>query len=247
MKMFRNALLAGSVALSSVGASAELISTDWLVEGDNLVTLNTVSGKEYLDLTQTKGMSIDMVKSLMSTTYSGWHIASFAEMDGFLGESFTSFNHLEDGKYTPGPWPSYENKAQSNEIFKYSTLVGSNSFVSPSQNYSYSIGYYYTEENGVGYAGSLYAQDVSSKKLHYYGLDNDSSSLTSTSWTNHGVWLVSNGGATYTSINDPSINIGENGQPAASVPLPATGAILLLALSGFGIRKTVKGKHKRRL
>jgi hypothetical protein len=51
-----------------------------------------------------------------------------------------------------------------------------------------------------------------------------------------GVYLVSDGGTTLSSINDPSLN-ANNANAPASVPLPATAALLGLGLLGFGARR----------
>ena len=45
------------LAIFSFNASANLISTNWQTEGDNLITYDDVTGFSWLDLTVTKGMS----------------------------------------------------------------------------------------------------------------------------------------------------------------------------------------------
>ena len=39
MKLFKKALVVGAIVLASAGANAELISLDFEIAGDNLVTL----------------------------------------------------------------------------------------------------------------------------------------------------------------------------------------------------------------
>jgi hypothetical protein len=63
---------------------------------------------------------------------------------------------------------------------------------------------------------------------------------TSSSYTAYGVYLVSDGGTTQSSLNDPSLN-ANNANAPSSVPLPATAALLGLGLLGFGARRKKNG------
>ena len=55
MKTLTKIFTAISISICSLSVSAELISTDLKVEGDENATLDTVSGKEWLDTTETLG------------------------------------------------------------------------------------------------------------------------------------------------------------------------------------------------
>ena len=61
---------------------------------------------------------------------------------------------------------------------------------------------------------------------------------------NRGVWLVSDGGMTFSSNNDPSINANNPNAPinqvSASVPLPASLGLLAMTLLGFSARRKSK-------
>jgi hypothetical protein len=59
-------------ALQCTVANAALQSIHWKNDGDNLVTLDTVTGIEWLDLTVPHGKSIDEESALLQTTYAGW-------------------------------------------------------------------------------------------------------------------------------------------------------------------------------
>ena len=74
----------------SFGANAELIETDWKAGGDALATLHEETGLEWLDLTQTDGMSIDQVAAQTGEggSFEGWRIATFDEIDTFVRYAF---------------------------------------------------------------------------------------------------------------------------------------------------------------
>lgn len=58
----QGALFLGTAALMAWGAAhASLVEQDLLVAGDGLVTLDTATGLEWLDLTATQGLSVDKV------------------------------------------------------------------------------------------------------------------------------------------------------------------------------------------
>ena len=63
-------------------ASAAIISVDWKTSGDNLVTRDTVSGLDWLDLTETNGLSYDYVGGQLTAggQFAGWHVANGLEV-----------------------------------------------------------------------------------------------------------------------------------------------------------------------
>lgn len=81
-------------ALMATSAQAELIEADWQTAGDKLITQDTSTGLSWLDLTQTQGMSIPVVQSLLGTTFSGWRLPTKTEVVE-LGGSF--FSDLSPG------------------------------------------------------------------------------------------------------------------------------------------------------
>jgi len=60
MKRFLLVLILSAV---SSGASAGLLSMDWQTAGDNLLTQDTVSGLQWLDLTETYGSPFGTVSA----------------------------------------------------------------------------------------------------------------------------------------------------------------------------------------
>ena len=80
MKILTKVLAISAISMASMSASAELIGTDWKADGDKLATLETVSGIEWLDLTQTIGKSINDVQELLDTTFAGWRLPRRVEV-----------------------------------------------------------------------------------------------------------------------------------------------------------------------
>jgi hypothetical protein len=58
-----------ALCLLSMGDQAGIVSTDWKLTNDGLATLDDVSGKEWLKLTQTDGM---IVASVVSQLFHSW-------------------------------------------------------------------------------------------------------------------------------------------------------------------------------
>jgi len=66
--------------------NAAIISADWLAEGDNLITRDSNSGLEWLDLTVTSNLSRNYVNSqrVIGGDYYGWRYATSDEVAGFF-------------------------------------------------------------------------------------------------------------------------------------------------------------------
>jgi len=93
---------------------AALISIDYLNPGDNLITLDTNSGLEWLDLTVTQGMSTDAVQSSAYITREGFQYA-------LLSDVTTLFNNAGITLFSRGGPIS---SGQINEINSLITLTG---------------------------------------------------------------------------------------------------------------------------
>lgn len=52
-------------------ANAELVQTDWKVEGDSLSMLDTLSGKEYLSFSQTRDYNLESITSELNGKFNG--------------------------------------------------------------------------------------------------------------------------------------------------------------------------------
>jgi hypothetical protein len=64
--------------------SAEVINTDWLSPGDNLIISDTATKLEFLKISETKGLSVSQVSALFGTTYLGWRLPTNDEVGSML-------------------------------------------------------------------------------------------------------------------------------------------------------------------
>lgn len=80
------ALLAAAVSLP---AQAAVVSADWLSSGDGLLTRDTVNSLEWLDLTQTRGMSFNqaLADTASGGRFAGFKIPTLDDLFGLYGES----------------------------------------------------------------------------------------------------------------------------------------------------------------
>lgn len=80
-RILSSALLILAFGFSSI-ANAVVVEIDWQTAGDNLITKDTISGLDWLDLTETNGMSRDYVLTQLGAggIYEGWRYASSAEV-----------------------------------------------------------------------------------------------------------------------------------------------------------------------
>ncbi len=69
-------------AFCSVGVGASVVSTDWQSAGDNLLTYDDVSGLQWLDLTETYGLTYDYVSGEFGAggEFEGFRYATNAEV-----------------------------------------------------------------------------------------------------------------------------------------------------------------------
>ena len=83
---FKSTALAVTTLILSTTANAAIISTDWQVADDNLITQDTSTGLEWLDLTATTRRSYNDVSSKFGAgqEFAGWRYATNAEISGFF-------------------------------------------------------------------------------------------------------------------------------------------------------------------
>jgi hypothetical protein len=82
----------------SMNVSASIISADWQTVDDNLITIDTSSGLEWLDITATTSRSYNDINSKLGPgqEFDGWRYASSLEISGFW-DAFGGDNSHYDG------------------------------------------------------------------------------------------------------------------------------------------------------
>jgi hypothetical protein len=204
-------LIAAGTLFSSV-AHAELISTDWKVEGDGYSTLDTISGKEWLDLSLTSGMTYNQVASQLGEggEFEGWRLPTEDEVLTLLDNSILDKNLIDYGDYSRNASTVYSGEFAA----AFGNFIGINAE---------------GDNNKVGFSG------VYSNLLYTYESRGEYSKDTVVAYLSlvAGVYLVSDGGMTLGSTTDPVIS---NYQGATNVNAPLAFGAIGLMLAGAGLR-----------
>ncbi|VAW50964.1 hypothetical protein MNBD_GAMMA05-2541 [hydrothermal vent metagenome] len=90
-------LTVSALALST-SVNAAIISADWLAADDNLITQDTSTGLEWLDLTATSSRSYNDVSAKLGSgdEFDGWRYATEADVVGFF-DSFGGDSNFYNG------------------------------------------------------------------------------------------------------------------------------------------------------
>lgn len=203
--------MAGLALALSPMANAELVKTHWLEDGDNLSMLDTLTGKEFLSFTQTRDYNIDSIQSELDGKFSGWRIANYDEIKTLLSNYITTFDFDRSISYSENY--NFGSEAQENMLLLRNMIGISSTFDG-----HYASGIHYDQDGLATVSG------VS----NWYGGDLGFDIGQGEHYTS--VWLISDGGTTYSSIQDPTINVPQN---LSSVPVPLTAGILGLTLLGL--------------
>tara|TARA_Y100000310_G_scaffold340989_2_gene438669 strand:- start:8641 stop:9327 length:687 start_codon:yes stop_codon:yes gene_type:complete len=214
-------------AAVSAPAHADFFHTDWKAKGDQLAVVDTDTGLEWLKIDATLGRSYNDIVASLNDEFSGWRLPTNDEVTDM-------FNNMLGSPYgSQGVVSSHINSGIAEEkraIFREYMSIENSSM------YARVYGWF---ENGGGSTvlggGGLW--DSKFFTHHTY-----SSSQADTGRANTGVYLVSDGGTTYSSINNPSLNNigwdGVSGAPA-SVSAPFAAVMGLLGLAGLMRRRKV--------
>jgi hypothetical protein len=91
--------ITAAMLLFSFHSQAALVESDWLDAGDSRATLDLESGKKWLDLTETMGMSIGQVENLLNTTYQGFTLATESQIQALLISSFSEHYFQDESHF----------------------------------------------------------------------------------------------------------------------------------------------------
>ncbi len=179
--------------------SGDFIETDWISEGDKRALLDAKTGLEWLDLRETVGIGTNNIDARLATDLAGWRRATkdevFTLMENFFG--IAPATYISDYKI-PAADP-LENKV--NELFGYMGTHLSDSYGL----YTYGTYDHDGALKNAGFTNHFYSGN-------YYlrvNLMTSGSQYTGVGDV-YGIWLVSEGGTTLSSIMNPSINTPAN-------------------------------------
>lgn len=232
--MLKKLMVAGAILLSlaSVNAQAAFVATDWKTAGDKLATLDSATGKEWLDLSETKGKSWNTVNSQLSTTYAGWRFPTYNEvvtlLNGYFPNDVTAGNQ---GFTDPTPFAEsffgqfghtiYESSSRSAYVF-YLNDQAQSRYITIGRSHS------------TGYTTLQFNNNYFTQASVHSGL---------------AMFLVSDGGTTLTSITNPNLNIMNPAAPVnqTSPESPApTDVSAPVGLASFGFAMLMLGASARR-
>lgn len=209
----------------SAPASADFIHTDWKTAGDKQAALDTETGIEWLNLTQTNGKTITQVTDLLNTTYSGWRLPTYTEVSSMITRFFGN----------PTSWNAY---STSNGMIArdFSVLFGTGSTET-----AYNLGTHRTDTGQLRYSGAYVngANVEFSAYSVYYGPTN-----TTKPPRGLGVFLVSDGGTTLSSINNPNLNINNPAAPVNQAAPAPTDVSAPIGLGLAGLLLLLMGRRK---
>tara|TARA_Y100000588_G_scaffold99647_1_gene108216 strand:- start:4484 stop:5236 length:753 start_codon:yes stop_codon:yes gene_type:complete len=176
----------------------ELINIDWKSEGDGNALLDTRTGKEWLKLSLTDSKSVATVQSEIDNgEYAGFRIATYSEAIELYK---TVYEHVYDYKinwtYSSGDNVLYNTNTADANLYIADYLGRTHGLYNVSYGYMYSDNKQDSKFLGVFKNGGDERIYVMYPNL--YPLNS--------SYGQAGVFLVSDGGATYTSKLNPSIN-----------------------------------------
>jgi hypothetical protein len=193
--------------LMSLGANASLVPTDWKAANDGKATLDTQTGIEWLDLSVTDGLTIGQVKSLLSTTYAGWRLPTQEEVLTMLSHAMTMFSYSQISSTVQLGTSGIPQSAE-----QFVNLFGE---THKEANRRGAYGRYETATGRVPVAGVDIFYGANQRTITYTTID-----ASGDAPVYYGVYLVSDGGLTLSSINNPSLNASNPNAPINNPVVP---------------------------
>ncbi len=174
-----NKMVTGAAFLAatlSLPAQAAVVSADWLATGDGLLTRDAANGLEWLDLTQTQGMSFNqaLADTASGRRFAGFSIPTLDDLFGLYGEAVGPVTSSSNGNTPVSDFTSEERAAQA----KFVEMIG------VTFSFPFSAGGERRDANGFLKTGSIGADPAIpvAGGLFFYFNDRD----LSFSWFNNG-------------------------------------------------------------
>ena len=163
------------LAAVSFNASAAIISVDWNKAGDNLITQDTVTGLEWLDLTATTSRSYNDISAKFGAgqEFDGWRYATRSEISGF----FDAFGG--DSTYYMSGW-----SVQNNGLFDEVSALWGDTYCALVINAcadGEGSSFYVTSSKGSG--GTHYYGSIQDPATDIRSIENDWVRIAQTSFT----------------------------------------------------------------
>jgi hypothetical protein len=214
-----------TVALSGMAAHATFVNTDWLNQGDQKVSLDTDTGIEWLKTVPRNGESFAQTIALLNTTYAGWRLPTEDEVHTMMLNTFD----------TPAKYSNF-NPTNTNGYNWLASVLG----YANNGNFTFS---------GAAEVGGYYQDDAGFIRIaeHWNGGIYYGTQAVSVNYA-HGAmapFLVSDGGLTFSSLEDPTINSNNPNAPinqaVEDVNAPFAFGLLGLGLLSFaGLRRRIR-------
>lgn len=216
-KLFSAVCVASSILLSFTSHAA-LVATDWKTAGDGYATLDQVTGIEWLDLDFTFGMTFAEVQSELSLggALYGWRFATGSEVFDFtMGEGGFIASDYQGDK------PAGSTYLQNDNMAEYLSLL---------TNSGSAYGLVARSDGQLLLSGVREDLAKAWNRLGPYTLNYANAGV--------GFYLVSDGGVTLSSTQDPTLNINNPDAPVNQVPVMTFSGVLLLGLGLSRRRKS---------
>jgi hypothetical protein len=220
MKKNVTRLLLSALLFTGISAQAELVHMDWKVDGDALATLDVDTGIEWLKLSETAGRSYNTVSGQLTSDFVGWRLPSESEFQTLLVNMYPSIGNIATNGYV--------GVVESDYLLWRDTFGSSATDGSANR----SFGWYMSDVGTLHYGGN----DVN----YIHGNDPYvANGFIDSGHANYAVFLVSDGGVTLSSINNPSLNANNPNAPeiVEDVSAPLGLGLLSLAMLGFRTRR----------
>lgn len=217
------------LALSlSLPASAAFVYTDWKASGDNKAVLDTDTGIEWLRLDSVDNKSMAQIKSELSTVYAGWRLPTNAEVEAMMTSMYAGYN-MQITTYTT-----------RTGVYRTGANNFGNLFGNGYKSQAHHVGIYYDEDGLLRFTGAYLNEGGAYTITYGLEMNNNVGENQVLSYYRAGAFLVSDGGTTLSSLNDPFLNVNNPNAPVnqpeaptdVNAPLSASAGLLFLAL-GF--------------